>query len=80
MGDVAVGLGGTLVSPSLAVDHVENYFGGLKGFPALTELIDIMKNGIPVKTAVTDLDHSRAIRYGNHSTMLEHMNLNWEKL
>ena len=39
VGDVAVGLGGTLVSPPLAVDHVEHYFGRVKGFPAITELM-----------------------------------------
>ena len=48
-GDVVFGLGGTLVSPPLAVDRVEHYFGRVKGFPATTELIDIMKNGVPVK-------------------------------
>ena len=75
VGEVAVGLGGTLVSPPLSVDHVEHYFGEVKGFPAITELIDIMKNGVPVKTSVTNLDPSRVIRYGNHSTVLEHMDL-----
>ena len=80
VGDVAVELGGTLVSPPLAVNHVEHYFGQVKGFPAITELTHIMKNGVPVKTAVTNLDPSRAIRYGNHSTVFEHMDLVWEKM
>ena len=51
----------------------------MKTFAAITELIDIMKNGVPVKTAVTNLDPSRAIRYGNHSTAFEHVDLVWEK-
>ena len=77
---MAVGLGVTLVSPPLAVDYAEHYFGGDKGFPAITELIDILKNGVPVKTAVANLDPSRAIRYGNHSTVFEHMDLVLERV
>ena len=68
------------MSPPLAVDLVEHYFGRVKGFPAMTELIDIMKNYVPVKTAVTNLDASRAIRYGNDSPVYEHIDLVWEKL
>ena len=40
MGDVAVGLGGALVSPPQSVDQVECYFGKIKWFPAIAELID----------------------------------------
>ena len=75
VGDVAVGLGGTLVSPPFAVDHVEHYFDEVKDFPGMKKLIDIMKNGVPVKTEVTNLNPSREIRYGNRSTIFEHMDL-----
>ena len=47
--NVAVGIGGTSVSPPLSVSQVEHYFGNIKGFPAITELVDIIKNGVPVK-------------------------------
>ena len=80
VGDVAVGIGGTLVSPPFSLSQVEHYFGDIKGFPAITELVDIIKNGVPVKTSVTDLDPTRAMQYGNHSTVAEHMDLVWEKL
>ena len=49
VGNVAIGIGGTLVSPPLSVSQVEHYFGNIKGFPAITELVDIIKNGVPVK-------------------------------
>ena len=39
VGDVVVVLEVALVSPPLAVDDVKHYFGGVKGFPAITELI-----------------------------------------
>ena len=80
VGDVAVGIGGTLVSPPFSLSQVEHYFGLIKGFPAITELVDIIKNGVPVKTSVTDLDPTRAMQYGNHSTVAEHMDLVWKKL
>ena len=38
-GDAAVGIGGTLVSPSLPVGQMGHYFGDIGGFPAITELI-----------------------------------------
>ena len=77
--NVAVGIGGTSVSPPLSVSQVEHYFGHIKGFPAITELVDI-KNGVPVKTSVTNVDPTRAMQYGNHSAVVEHMDLVWEQL
>ena len=56
---------------------MEHYFGIIKGFPAITELVNI-KNGIPVKTSVTNVDLTRAIQHGNHSAVIEHMGLVWE--
>ena len=53
MGDVVVRLGGTLVSPPLSVNQVEHYFGKVKGFPAIAELIDIIKNGMPSRQSRT---------------------------
>ena len=57
--NVAVGIGTTLVSPPPSVSQVEHYFRNIKGFPAITELVDI-KNGVPVKTPVSNLDLTRA--------------------
>ena len=67
------------MSPPLSVDQAKHY-GKFKGFPAIAELKDIIKNGVPVKTSVTKLNPTRAMQYGNHSTVLEHIDLVWEKL
>ena len=37
--NAAVGIGGTLVSPPLSVSLVEHYFGNIKSFSAITELV-----------------------------------------
>ena len=68
------------MSPPLPVGQVEHYFGNIKGFPAITELVDIIKNGVPVKTSVTNLDPTKALRYGRHNAVVEHIDLVWEKL
>ena len=62
VGGVAVGTGGILVSPPLSVGQMEHYIGdtGINGFPATTELVHI-KNGVPVKTSVTNVDPTRAL-------------------
>ena len=78
VGNVAVGIGGTLVSPPLSVGKVEHYFGNIKGFPAITERVDIINNGVPVKTSVTNLEPTRAMQYGNHSAVVEHTDLVWK--
>lgn len=79
VGDVAAGIGGTLVLPPLSVNQVEHYFGKVKGFPDIAELIDI-KNDVPAKTSVTNLNPSGAMRYGNRRTVPHHVDLVWEKL
>ena len=68
------------MSPPLSVGKVEHYFGNIKGFPAITERVDIINNGVPVKTSVTSLDPPRAMQYDNHSAVVEHMDLVWENL
>ena len=80
VGNVAVGVGGTLLSPPLSVDQVKRYIGDVKGFPEIDELIDIIQNGVPVNSRVTNLDPTRVLQYGNHTGVREHMDLEWEKL
>ena len=60
VGNVAVGIGGNLVPPPLSASQAEHYFGNMKGFSAIMELVDI-KNGVSVKTSVTNLDPTRAM-------------------
>lgn len=67
------------MSPTLSVNLIKHYFGKVNGFPAIAEIIDIITNGVPVYTSVTNVDPSRAIAHANHSTVLEYMNLVWEK-
>ena len=75
--NVPVGLGDTLVPPRLSFSQAEHYFANIKSLPALTELVDI-KNDVPVKTSITNLDPTRAMQYGNDSAVVEHKDVVWE--
>ncbi|CAB1118521.1 unnamed protein product [Ectocarpus sp. CCAP 1310/34] len=50
LGDVARGIGGTLVSPPLDVSDVKQYFGEEKGFPGIDDLLEIVGEGAPAPT------------------------------
>ena len=80
VGDVATGIGGTLVLPPLNVDDVKHHFGDVKGFPGISVLVDLIKHGVPVVTSATPTDPRKALQYGNHSSVQEHMPTVWEKL
>ena len=80
VGDVATGLGGTLVLPPLNVDDVKHHFGKVKAFPGISDLVEIIKHGVPVVTSATPIDSRQALQYGNHSSVQEHMSTVWEKL
>ena len=80
VGDVATGLGGTLVLPPLSVNDVKHHFGNVKGFPGISVLVDLIKHGVPVVTSATPTDPRQAFQYGNHSSVQEHMSTVWEKL
>ena len=51
VGDVARALGGSLVAPPVEAAQIQRYFGDLKGFGAIDELITIVARGVPVKAA-----------------------------
>ena len=78
--NVAAGIGGTLVPPPLSVDQLKRYFGDVKAFPEIDELIDITNNGVPVNSTVTNLYPTRALQRSNHIGVRKHMDLVWEKL
>ena len=80
LGDVAKGIGGTLVSPPLDVRGVEQYFGNLKRFPAIDDLLEIVANGVPARTTREETDLDKALQYGNHRSVGEHLPRIWEKL
>ncbi|CAB1098304.1 unnamed protein product [Ectocarpus sp. CCAP 1310/34] len=77
LGDVARAIGGTLVSPPLDLSDLEQHFPTKKRFPDLTNLIDIIDNGVPAKTHDSPPNLESALRYGNHSTIDA---LVWKKL
>ena len=80
VGDVATGLGGTLVLPPLNVDDVKHHFGKVRGFPWISDLVETIKHGVPVVTSATPTDPRQALQYGNHSSVQEYMPTVWEKL
>ena len=78
VGDVATGIGGTLVLPSLNVDDVKHYFGEVKGFPGIPDLAGMIKHGVPVVTLSTSTDPRQALQCRNHSSVQEHISTVWE--
>ena len=80
VGNVATGIGGTLVLPPLNVDDVKHDFGEVKGFPGISDLVEIIEHGVPMVTSSTPSDPRQALQYGNHSSEQEHISTVWEKL
>ena len=66
VGDVARSLGGILVTPLVDPDYISPYFGELKEFPKIDELITIVSGGVPVIAPLSQADLESALRYGNH--------------
>lgn len=71
-GDVARGIGGTLVSPPLNVSDVTRYFGDVKYFPHLDKLLRIVRHGVH-DTATTQTNLEMTLEYGNHSSISNHL-------
>ena len=80
VGDVARSLGGILMTPPVDPDYIRRYFGEIKGFPKLAELITIVSGGVPVIAPPTQADLESALRYGNHRSAEEHLPLIWKKI
>lgn len=68
------------MSPSLDVLGVEQYFGNTKRSPTLDELLEMVANGVPARTARSEHDLTNVLQYGNHRTVGEHLPIVWEKL
>ena len=73
VGDVARAVGGSLVAPPIYPTHVQRYFGDLKGFGAVDEVVSIVTRGVPVNAVTTGADRERALQYGNHRSVAEHL-------
>ena len=80
VGDVATGIGGTLVLPPLNVDDVKHHFGEVKRFPGISDLVEVIKHRVPVVTSSTPTDPRQALQYGNNSSVQEHRSTVWEKI
>ena len=72
VGDVARSLGGILGTPPVDPDYIRRYFGELKVFPKIDELITIVSGGVPVIAPPSQAGLESALRYGNHRSAEEH--------
>ena len=52
----------------------------MKGFPKIKELTSILSNGVSANTEAGSEQTRKALQYGNHSSLAEHMPAVWEKL
>ena len=70
--------GGTLLLPPLNVDNGKHYFGEVKRFPWISDLVKIIEHGVPMVTSSTPSDPRQALHCGNHSSVQEHRFTVWE--
>ena len=79
IGDIARGTGGTLVSPLMTVSDVKRYFGDVKRFSQVVELLRVVQHGVPAKpnnhkqtlrrrwsTRAKETNRNIYCRYGKH--------------
>ena len=78
--DVPRAIGGSLVAPTIDPVHTQRYFGDLKGFGAVDELVMIVTGGVPAHAAATGVDLERALQYENHPSVNQHLPAVWKKL
>ena len=64
-------------APLIDPVHTQQFFGDLKGFAAVDELIMIATGGVPVHAAATGVDLTRAFQYGNHPSANEPLPAVW---
>ena len=80
VGDVARAIEASLVVPSIDPVHIQRYFGDLKGLGAVDELVRIVTGVVPcTHAAATGADLERALQYGNHPSINEHLPAVWKK-
>ena len=61
IGDVARGIGGPLVSPPLNVSDVKRYFGDVKQFPQVAELLRVVQHGFHMETEQSQADFKKML-------------------
>ena len=80
VGDVARVLGRFLVAPPVDATQIQPYFGDLKRFGAIDDLITMVTKGVPMKAAPSGAGLPHALHYGNHRNVAEHSPPFWEKI
>ena len=78
LGDVARGIGGTLVSPPLDLNDVKKYFGDRKAFPEIEKLMEIVGEGASAPTHDSEANLIPALEYGNHRSIDDYLPQVWE--
>ena len=73
-------VGGGLVAPPIDSIQIQSYFGDLKGFETIDELIKIVVTGVPVHVAATRVELDHTLQYSNHRSANEYLPEIWEKL
>ena len=79
VGDVARAIGGSLITQPIDPTQIQREFGDLKGFGAVDELVTMVTGRVAVNAADTDVDLERALPYGNHRSVSEHLPAMWKK-
>ena len=62
-----------MVAPPIDPVHIQRYFGHLKGFGAVNELVMIVTGVVPVNPVAHGAGLEHALLYGNHSSVTEHL-------
>ena len=80
VGDVPRAIGGSLVAPPIVPTHIQRHFGDLNGFGAVDELASIVTGSVSVSAVTTGAHLERALQYGNHRSVTEHLPAVWKKI
>lgn len=73
-------MGGALEAPPADATEIQRYFGNLKGFGAIDELITMVTREVPVKAAPPGAPLDRVFQYCNHTSATQHLPAIWKKL
>ena len=69
-----------MAAPLISPVYIQRYFGDLNGFGVVDELVMIVTGGVPVNAVASETDLERALQYGNHRSVTEHLQAIWEKI
>lgn len=61
------------MSPPLDVRDVEQLFGNIDGFPATSELLKMVAEGVPDENVHLEPSLTKYLAYGNHRRIRDHL-------